>query len=323
MKAALYRDYGPPEVLVIQEIAKPVPKHKEVLIRVRAASVSSADWRARSLIMPSGFGFFGRPFFGFTRPRQPILGTELAGEVVAIGKSVRNYRIGDRVFAFTGSKMGCYVEYKCLPEDGPIAKIPATISFEQAAALSFGGATMLDFYKRGALVKGERVLINGASGCVGSAAVQLAKHFGAHVTAVCSTSSFAMVRGLGADCLIDYTRQDFSQLSDYYDVIVDTVGTAPFVKCRPVLSSGGRLLVVLGSMGDMFRMLWINGLGDLQIIAGPATENPNYVQQLSELSAIGAFTPVIDRCYAFDQIVDAHRYVDQGHKKGNVVLILK
>lgn len=322
MRAALYRHYGPPEVLVIQEIAQPIPTHNEVLIRVRAATVSSADWRARSLVMPAGFGLIGRPLFGLARPRQPILGTELAGDVVAVGNSVRNYRIGDRVFAYSGFKMGCYVEYKCFPESGPIAKIPAEMSYAQAAALCFGGVTMLDFFKRGALARGERVLINGASGCVGSAAVQLAKHFGAHITAVCSTSNFAMVQALGADCLIDYKRQDFSQLGDYYDVIVDTVGTAPFAKCRPVLSSGGRLLLVLGSIGDMFRMLWTNGLSDVQIIAGSAAEHPRYVQQIGQLSAIGAFRPAIDRCYAFDQIVEAHHYVDRGHKKGNVVLIL-
>lgn len=320
MKAVLYRNYGPPEVLFIQEIPLPIPKRNEVLIRVRATTVTSADWRARSFTMPAGFELLGRLILGVKRPRQAILGTELSGDVVAIGSSVTRYRIGDRVFAFSGSKMGCYVEYKCFPENGPIAKIPLNISYEQAAGISFGGATMLDFFSKGALAKGERVLINGASGGVGTAAVQLAKHFGAHVTAVCSTSNLAMAKEIGADCLIDYTQQDFTQLGDYYDVIVDTVGTAPYAKCLPVLSSGGRLLLIISSISDMFRMLWINAFYDTQIIAAPATEDPRYIQRLSELTQSGAFTPVIDRCYPFDQIAEAHRYVDGGHKKGNVVV---
>lgn len=320
MKAVIYRNYGPPEVLEVQVLAKPVPKDDELLIRVCATTVTSADWRARSLKMPPGFGFFGRLAFGITRPRQPILGTELAGEVVEVGKAVNNFKVGDQVFAFPGASLGCYVEYKCLAANGPVANKPANLSYEQAAALSFGGATMLDFYRRGALVSGERVLVNGASGCVGTAAVQLAKHFGAQVTAVCSTGNLEMVRSIGADHVIDYTAQDFAQSGETYDVIVDTVGNAPFSRCGPLLSPRGRLLMLLGGLWDLLKVPWINMTNTRRVVAGPAAEQVEYLHLLGELAAAGKFLPVLDRRFSFEQMADAHRYVDQGHKRGYVVV---
>lgn len=306
----------------MSDVPKPVPKDHELLVRVRATTVSSADWRARSLRMPAGFGLLGRLFFGVTRPRQPILGTELAGDVEAVGRSVASFEVGDRVFAFTGASMGCHAEYKCVPANGAVAPMPSNLTYEQAAALSFGGATMLDFFRRGALRSGERVLVNGASGAVGSAAVQLAKDLGAHVTGVCGTANLELVRSIGADDVIDYTRRDFTESGGPFDVIVDTAGTAPFSRSRAALSSGGRLLLVLASLPELLKAPWHTVTSGKRVVAGPAAERPEYAVRLGELAAAGGFLPVIDRCYPLDQIVAAHRYVDQGHKRGSVVVTL-
>jgi NADPH:quinone reductase-like Zn-dependent oxidoreductase len=197
MKAIVYEKYGPPEVLQLKEVEKPTPENNEVLIRTRATTVTSGDWRVRSLNVPVGFGLITRLVFGVSRPRQPILGTELSGVVESVGKDVKNFKVGDQVFAFSDAAMGCYAEYKCMPQDGAIALKPSNLIYDEAAALSFGGTTALDFLRRGKLQSGEKVLINGASGGVGTAAVQLAKHFGADVTAVCSSSNAELVRSLG------------------------------------------------------------------------------------------------------------------------------
>lgn len=322
MKAFIYKRYGPPEVLEMSDVPKPIPRDHELLIRVRAATVSAADWRVRSLQMPPGFGFLGRLVLGIRVPRQPILGTELAGDVEAVGKAVTSFKVGDQVFAFPGGGMGAYVEYKCMPANGAVAIKPSNLSHEQAAALSFGGSTMLDFFRRGALRSGERVLVNGASGAVGTAAVQLAKHFGAHVTGVCSTANLHLVRSIGADLVIDYTKHDFAKSGERYDVIVDTVGTAPFARSGTSLSSGGRLLLVLASLPELLRAPWHTMTSGKIVVAGPAAERNEYLHQLAELAASGNFLPVIDRCYSFEQMVAAHRYVDQGHKRGNVVITL-
>jgi NADPH:quinone reductase-like Zn-dependent oxidoreductase len=193
MKAVVYERYGPPEVLQLKDVAKPTPKDNELLIRTRATTVTSGDWRARSLQMPVGFGFMSRLVFGIQRPRQPVLGTELAGDIEAVGKDVSRFKIGDRVFAFSGASMGCYAEYKCMPEDGSVALKPANLSYDEAAAMSFGGTTALHFLRAGKVQSGDKVLINGASGGVGTAAVALAKHFGAEVTGVCSTANVALL----------------------------------------------------------------------------------------------------------------------------------
>ena len=304
------------------EVPKPIPGDHELLIRVRATTVSAADWRVRSLKMPPGFGLLGRLVFGINAPRQAILGTELAGDVAAVGKAVTAFKVGDQVFAFPGGSMGAYAEYMCMPAKGAVAIKPSNLSYEQAAALCFGGSTMLDFFRRSALRNGERVLVNGASGAVGTAAVQLAKHFGAHVTGVCSTANLHLVQSIGADQVLDYTRHDFTQSGQTYDVIVDTVGTAPFARCGSSLSRGGRLLLVLAGLPEILRAPWHTLTSDKKVIAGPAAERNEYLHQLAELAAAGKFLPVIDRSYAFEQMVAAHRYVDQGHKRGNVVITL-
>ncbi|HKL17517.1 MAG TPA: NAD(P)-dependent alcohol dehydrogenase [Halalkalibaculum sp.] len=323
MKAFIVTTYGSPEVLQLRDVEKPTPKDHEVLIRVIATTVSSGDWRIRSLDVPTGFKTISRLIFGFSKPRQPILGTEFSGEIESIGSSVTGFRVGDPVFGYSDSKMGAHAEYLCMPEDGAIAIKPANLSFEEAAALSFGGATALNFFRRGNLQSGEKVLVNGASGAVGTAAVQIARHFGAVVTGVCSTRNIELVRSLGASHVIDYTAEDFTKNSETYDIIMDTAGTAPFSHCKESLTKGGRLLKVLGSMPDMLQAPMVSMISDKKVIAGPASGSREDLQFLAELAEKGEYKPVIDRRYPFEQMVEAHRYVDTGRKRGNVVVTVQ
>ena len=320
MKAMVYERYGSPDVLELRDLAKPAPKDNEILIRTHVTTVTSGDCRVRSLNVPAGFGLIMRLVFGVSRPKQPILGTELAGVVESVGKDVTKFKVGDAVFAFSDAAMGCYAEYRCMSQDGAVALKPPNLTYAEAAALSFGGTTALDFLRRGKLQSGERVLINGASGGVGSAAVQLAKHFGAHVTGVCSTANMEWVKSLGANHVIDYTQEDFTQNGETYDVIVDTVGTARFLRSKDSLKEGGRLLMVLAGLPDMLQIPWVSMTSSKKIIAGPATVRAEDLRFLAELAEAGKFKPVIDRRYPFDQIAAAHRYVDTGRKKGNVVI---
>ena len=323
MRAVVYDRYGSPDVLYFKDLPKPLPKDHEVLIKTRATTVTTGDWRARTLHMPAGFGLMGRLFFGLSKPRQPILGTELAGEVEVIGRNVSRFKVGDQVFAFTGARMGCHAEYTCVPEDGAIALKPARLDYGEAAALSFGGTTMLDFFKRGKLQRGERVLVNGASGGVGSAAVQLARHFGADVSGVCSTPNVELVRSLGATHVIDYTKEDFTRNGETYDVIVDTAGSAPFSRCKDALREGGRLLVVLGGLIDLLQVPWVSMTNSRKVIAGSVlAARAEDLRFLAQLAETGELTPVIDRRYVFAQIADAHRYVDTRRKKGSVVITM-
>ncbi len=323
MKAIVYERYGRPDVLELKEVAKPTPKDNEVLIKTHATTVTSGDWRARSLDVPIGFGLISRLFFGVLRPRQPILGTELAGKVESVGKDVSKFKVGDQVFAFSGAGMGCHAEYKCMPEDGAVAQKPANLTYGEAAAISFGGITALAFFRRGKLQSGEKVLVNGASGGVGTAAVQLAKHFGADVTGVCSTANVELVRSLGANHVIDYTKEDFTENGETYDVIVDTVGTAPFSRSKGSLKERGRLLLVLGALPDMLQIPWVSMTSSKKVIAGPATGRSEDLRFLAKLAQAGEFKPVIDRRYPFEQIAEAHSYVDTGRKRGNVIITLE
>ena len=320
MKAVVYTRYGPPEVLQLTDIEKPVPRDNEVLIRVHATTVTSGDCRVRSMNVPRGFKLLARLALGVTRPRHTVLGLELAGTIEAAGKNVRNFAAGDRVFGMPG--MGCYAEYKCVADDGPIALIPANLTYDDAASLCFGGTTALNFFRRGKLQRGESVLVIGASGSVGTAAVQLAQHFGAEVTGVCSTANADLVRSLGAARVIDYTKEDFTTNGERYDVIVDTAGTAPFSRSKGSLNDGGRLLVVLGSFGETLRAPWNSITTRKKVVAGPASATRDDVRLLASLAESGAYKPVIDRRYRLEEMVDAHRYVDLGHKKGNVVVTL-
>lgn len=322
MRAAVYEQYGGPEVVSIRDVPTPIPNDGEVLIRIRATTVSTGDWRARSLALPPGFGPFGRLAFGISRPRQPILGTELSGIVEAVGAGVSQFSAGDEVFAFADARMRCHAEFRCLSASGLVARKPTNLSFEQAAALSFGGMTMLSFFRRGALASGERVLVNGASGCVGSAAVQLARHFGAEVTAVCSGANVDLVRALGAQRVIDYALVDFTANGETYDVIVDTVGNARYSRVRSSLARGGRLLVVLGGFVDLLLAPLTGRTRGHRVIAGPALARVEDLHRLAAIAAAGAFTPVIDQAFPLERIVDAHHRVETGRKRGSVVVTL-
>ncbi|MDB5506729.1 MAG: NAD(P)-dependent alcohol dehydrogenase [Devosia sp.] len=321
MKAMTYHRYGPPDVVTMTEMPKPVAKSDEVLIRIRATTVTSGDWRARSLTLPPGFGFMGRLVFGLFGPRQPILGTELAGVVEAVGNEVTRFKVGDEVFAFPGAKYGSHAEYRTMPANGLVALKPANLSFDEAAALSFGGTTVLrPLRDRIGIKPGDKVLIVGASGGVGTAAVQIARHLGAEVTGVCSTGNVELVRSIGADSVIDYTKDDFAQSGRCWDVIVDTTGSAPFSRCETVLRPGGRLLVVLGSFATVLGIGRPARASGKTVIAELAIIGIADLVDLAELARTGAFRPVIDRSYPLALAAEAHAYVDTGRKRGNVVL---
>jgi NADPH:quinone reductase-like Zn-dependent oxidoreductase len=320
MKAIVYEKYGPPDVLQLKEVAKPTPKDNELLIEVRATTVSSGDARLRAMNVPVGLGLVGRLAFGVFAPRKQILGAELSGVIAAVGKNVTRFEVGAPVFAMGGVRMGCYAEFRVIAEDGSVAKKPANLTFEEAAAMSFGGTTALTFFRRGKLTSGERILINGASGAVGTAAVQLAKHFGAHVTGVCSTANVELVRSLGADVVIDYTKQDFTRNAEAYDLIMVTAGTTPFARSMGSLKAGGRLLLVLAGLPEMLGAPWVSMTTDKKVVAGPASERPEDLRFLAELAEQGKYRPVIDRSYPLERIAEAHAYVDTGRKKGNVVI---
>ena len=270
--------------------------------------------------MPYGFGFAGRLAFGVTAPRQPILGCELAGDVVAIGASVQNFRVGDAVVAFLGVKLGAHAEYCRVRANGVIVRKPESLSYDTAAALCFGGTTALDFFRRGKLTSGERVLINGASGTVGSAMVQIAVAQGAQVTAVCSGANAERMQQLGATRVVDHTRTDFAAEDIEYDVIADTVGNAPYARVRDSLTPYGRLLLVLATLPEMLRAPWINRTSSHCVVAGPTAERLDDVTTLVTMAADGRFTPLIDSCYSLDEIATAHARVETKKKRGSVVI---
>jgi NADPH:quinone reductase-like Zn-dependent oxidoreductase len=316
MKAWICRGYGGPDMLTLEDRPRPVPKDNEVLIRIRATTVSSGDVRVRSLNLPRGFALIGRLVLGLTRQRQPILGTDLAGTVVAVGKAVTTFKPGDDVIGFAGAAMGCHAEYRAMPVTKPIVAKPANLSFEEAASMPFGGTTALHFLRKARLEPGETLLVIGASGAVGSAMVQLARHMGAHVTGVTSARNVALVRSLGAEAVIDYTTDDFTKAAETYDVIADTVAASSFAKCRPVLNEHGRYLSVAGSLPDLFA----RPAGTKRSIGGPASERPEDLAQLASLAESGVLKPVIDKVYGFADLREAHAHVETGRKRGSVVV---
>ncbi len=322
MKAAICTQYGSPDVLQLKNVEKPIPKRDEVLIKVYVATVTSGDCRVRALNVPLGFNFIMRSVLGFSKPRQPILGSELAGVVEAIGKDVSKFKVGDAVFAFSDMAMGCYAEFKCISQNSAIALKPSNLSFEESAALSFGGTTTLSFLRRAKIQLNDKVLVIGASGCVGTAAVQLAKYFGAVVTGVCSTANIPLVKSLGAWDVIDYTREDFGVNNEQYDIIIDAVGGAPFERYEASLKDGGRVLMLVAGLPDMLYAPWIAMTSNKKLIAGPVAFSADDIRFLADLAQAGNLISVIDKRFPFEQIVEAHRYVDTGRKKGNVVLML-
>lgn len=323
MKAIVYTQYGPPDVLELKGVEKPAPRADEVLIKVHATTVTVADVRVRGFRVPRSFWIPARITLGFRKPKKTILGAELAGEIESIGKDVKLFEKGDQVFAATLNSFGAYAEYKCLPEDTVIAKKPSNLTFEEAAALPIGARTALHYLRKANIQPGQKVLVYGASGSVGTYAVQLAKYFGAEVTGVCSTTNLELVKSLGADKVIDYTKEDFSRDGEIYDVIFEAVDKSSFAACMRVLKQDGIYLNVTVPVPN-FRMLWTMLTSDKKLMLG---ENPpdtaEYLIFLRELVEAGKIKPVIDRGYPLDQIVEAHRYVDTGRKKGNVVITVE
>ncbi|MFC3114739.1 NAD(P)-dependent alcohol dehydrogenase [Cellvibrio fontiphilus] len=320
MKAAVYYRYGPADVVTVTEMQQPQPKPHQLLIRVHAACLNSADVRLRRLQVPLGFGLLSRLVFGITAPRRPILGADLAGRVVAIGSQVSHFQPGDKVIALTGITMGAHAEYICLDAKGAIAPMPRGLDFHEAAALVFGGTTALDFLRRGRLSAGETIAINGAGGAVGCAAIQLARHWGAKVTAICSASKRELVRRLGAAEVVDYQQEDFTRGDERYDLIMDTQGNAPWAESRRALAPAGRLLAVCATLPQMLQALVLPLWQRERVIAGPCAERAQDLAELAQLAEAGVLRPVIDRVYPLAQIAEAHRYVEQGHKQGSVVI---
>ncbi len=317
MKAIIYTKYGPPNVLHLEEVEKPIPKDNEVLIKIHATTVTSGDVRLRK---PDPF--LTRFFFGLFKPKTSILGVDLAGVVESIGKEVKLFNVGDKVFGSTFDfGLGAYAEYKCMPEDSVLTTMPSNSSYEEAAALYFGAHTALHFLRKANIQKGHKVLIYGASGALGTNAVQIAKYFGAEVTGICSTRNLDMVMGLGANEVIDYTKEDFTQNGVKYDIIFDTVGKSPFTECIRSLSTNGRYVRSAHlSLSPILNGLWISLTSSKKVIGGVAHEKVEDLVFLKELVETGNLKPVIDRIYSLEQIPEAHEYVEKGHKKGNVVI---
>ncbi|MEH7237756.1 NAD(P)-dependent alcohol dehydrogenase [Bacillus sp. JJ1562] len=320
MKAIVYTNYGPPDVLQLKEVEKPLPKENEILVKVKATTVTVADIRSRSFTVPPAFWLPARITLGFRQPKKEILGMELAGVIESVGKDVKKFKEGDQVFAATLSGFGAYAEYMCLPEDGPVSIKPSNITFAEAAAIPIGARTALYFLRKANIQNGQKILVYGASGSVGSYTVQIAKYFGANVTGVCSTKNLELVKSLGADKVIDYTTEDFSRTEETYDVIFEAVNKSSFSACMKVLKKGGTYINITEPLPSV-QMLWTKLTSKRKLVLSQnSPETPEALNFLKDLVEMGKLKVVIDRYYEFDEIVEAHRYVEEGHKRGNVVI---
>jgi NADPH:quinone reductase-like Zn-dependent oxidoreductase len=324
MKAIVWTDYGPPDVLQLRDVVKPAPKDDQVLIKIYASTVTAGDCEARSLKFPLGLGIGVRLYAGLRKPsRVTILGQELAGEVEAIGKDVTLFRTGDQVFALTGFGFGGYAEYTCMPEKpdiGVLATKPANMTFEEAAAVPVGGLEALHFLRQANLQPGQKVLINGAGGSIGTMAIQLAKHYGAQVTAVDSTGKLDMLRSIGADHVVDYTQEDFTRTGETYDVILDVVGKSPYSRSTHSLNENGFYLLANPALSHRIRGLWTSLTSSKSVITAAASHKTSDLVFLKELIEAGKLKTIIDRRYPLEQTAEAHRYVETGKKMGNVII---
>lgn len=328
MKAIVFTEYGPPDVLHLQEIPKPAPKENEILVRVYATPVNYGDLTARNFAasqfnMPALFYLPARMAFGWNKPKTTILGSELAGQVEAVGKAVTKFKPGDQVFAYVGMRMGANAEYLCIPETGTVALKPANLSYTEAATLPYGAIMASSLLRKTNLQPGQKVLINGASGGIGSMAVQLAKHLGAEVTGVCGTPRLDFVRSLGADKVVDYTQEDFTQNGETYDVIFDILGKGSFARLKRSLTPNGVYLLASYKMKAVLQMLWtaVTRSGK-KVVCGFAEEKVHDLVLVRELAEAGKIKAIIDRSFPLEQTAEAHRYVEAGHKRGHVVVIM-
>ncbi len=317
MKAATYFHYGPPEVVHLTDVPTPEPGDNDVLLRVKATAVNSGDWRLRKA---DPFGV--RLMLGLTKPRIHILGAVFSGTIERVGKNVKRFAVGDEVFGHTDMRFGAHAEYLVVPESGSLALKPAQLTHSEAAVIPFGGTSALHFLKKANIKPGQKVLVNGASGAVGSAAVQLAKYFGASVTGVCSTTNVDLVKSLGADHVIDYTQTDFSTSGETYDVIIDTVNKLPFSQCIRLLKKDGVLILSAAELPQMLRGIWTSLTSTQKVLMGVISHTAEDILLLKKLVEIGKLKPVLDKTYPLEKIAEAHGYVEKGHKKGNVAIVV-
>jgi NADPH:quinone reductase-like Zn-dependent oxidoreductase len=332
MRAIVFTKYGSPDVLQLKEVEKPVPKGNEILVRIYATPVNFGDTLVRNFKnvsprkfhMPFIFWLIGKIYFGFRNPRITILGSEFAGVIESVGKDVKRFRNGDQVFGYRGSSMGAYAEYLSMPEKGVVVLKPANMTYEESAAIPYGAIMALNLLRKVNLQPGQKVLINGASGGIGPAVVQLAKlHFEAKVTGVCSTPRLEYVKSLGADKVIDYTKEDFTQNDEIYDFIFDILGKSSFSRCKHLLTPNGRCVLVSFKMKQIFQMLWTSMTGSKKVICMLSKEKAEDLAFIKELVETGKIKSIIDKCFPIEQAAEAHRYVEKGHKKGNVVITIK
>ena len=321
MKAIVYEKYGPPEVLQLKEVEKPTPKDNEVLIRIFATTVTKYDCWMRSSTAPPGFRLMSRIASGIRKPKKPIIGMELAGEIKTVGKDVKLFKKSDQVYGISLNDMGTYAEYICLPED-VVAIKPTNMTYEEATAVPYGALTALYFLRKGNIQSGQKVLVFGASGGIGTYAVQLAKYFGAEVTGVCSTTKIELVKSLGADRVIDYTKEDFTKRDEIYDVIFDTIGKSPFSGSKRSLKKEGFYIFTTFGLPRLLRILWLKLTSSKKVILGVVDSKSEDLIYLKELIEAGKLKSVIDKRYPLEQIAEAHSYVESGNKKGQIVITI-
>jgi NADPH:quinone reductase-like Zn-dependent oxidoreductase len=328
MKAIVYTEYGSPDVLHLKEIEKPAPKDNELLIKIYATTVCYGELAARNFKnippsefnMPSALFFLARFEFGYDKPKKYILGTEFAGEIEAVGNAVTLFKKGDQVFGYRGATFGANAEYMCMPQNGLVALKPSNVSYGQAATVPGGALTALTLLRHVNIQPGQKVLVNGASGLIGSHALQLARHFGADVTGVCGTRRMEFVKALGASKVIDYTKEDFTRNGETYDLIFDILGRSSFSRCKNSLTPNGRYLLASFKTKQLFEMLWTSMIGSQKVICALSNEKPEDLVFIKGLVESGAIKPIVDKYFPLEQVAEAHRYVESGNKKGHIVI---